>query len=108
MLPVSDITPAMIECARELQREKGLTNLRWEVSDVNPTPFADNSFSVVLTRYSFHHFLDPKGVLAEMKRVCKADGTIMVVDVSLMTSARTTSESRHTGPGTKFAMLAQS
>jgi ubiquinone/menaquinone biosynthesis C-methylase UbiE len=78
-----DLTPAMIERARELQEEKGLKNLRWLVHDVTSLPFADKSFSLVLTRYSFHHFLDPKGVLAEMRRVCRTGGTIMVVDVAL-------------------------
>ncbi len=78
-----DLTPAMIERARELQQEKGLTNLRWLVDDVTTLAFADSSFSIVLTRYSFHHFLDPRAVLVEMKRVCQTGGTIMVVDVAL-------------------------
>lgn len=78
-----DLTPAMIERARELQQEKGLTNMRWVVDDVTSLPFADGSFSIVLTRYSFHHFLNPKAVLAEMWRVCRTGGTIMVVDVAL-------------------------
>ena len=83
-----DLTPAMIARARELQQEKGLTNIRWVVDDVTALPFADDSFSIVLTRYSFHHFLDPRGVLAEMRRVCKTGGTIMVVDVALPTEKR--------------------
>jgi ubiquinone/menaquinone biosynthesis C-methylase UbiE len=83
-----DLTPAMIERARELQQEKGLTNLRWLVDDVTALPFADDSFSIVLTRYSFHHFLDPRGVMAEMKRVCRTGGTIMVVDVALPPAKR--------------------
>lgn len=78
-----DLTPAMIERARELQQEKGLRNILWVVDDVTTLPFADDSFSIVLTRYSFHHFLDPRRVLAEMRRVCKTGGTIMVVDVAL-------------------------
>jgi ubiquinone/menaquinone biosynthesis C-methylase UbiE len=76
-----DITPAMIDRARELQRERGVSNVTWKVADVGPLPFADSSFSVVLTRYSFHHFTNPRGVLAEMIRVCKPCGTVMVVDV---------------------------
>lgn len=83
-----DLTPAMIERARELQQEKGLTNMRWVVDDVTSLPFADDSFDIVLTRYSFHHFLDPKAVLAEMRRVCKTAGAVMVVDVALPTEKR--------------------
>src|SRR5262245_17885588 len=55
-----DLTPAMIEQAQARQRSKGLTNLTWVIGDAVPLPFADAAFSVVVTRYSFHHFLDPK------------------------------------------------
>src|SRR5262245_2962198 len=76
-----DLTPAMIEQAKVLQRADGLTNLTWHVGDVQPLPFAEASFSLVFTRYSFHHFLDPKAVLAEMVRVCTPGGRVVVVDV---------------------------
>jgi ubiquinone/menaquinone biosynthesis C-methylase UbiE len=76
-----DLTPAMIEQAQARQRAKGLTNLAWLVGDAVPLPFPDASFSVVLTRYSFHHFLDPEAVLAEMVRVCRPGGRVAVIDV---------------------------
>lgn len=77
-----DITPAMLDRARALQQERGLRNLDWKCEDVTALPFADGSFSIVVTRYSFHHFLAPAEVLAEMVRVCRPDGRILVVDVS--------------------------
>jgi ubiquinone/menaquinone biosynthesis C-methylase UbiE len=76
-----DLTPAMIEQARAKQRSKGLTNLTWLVGDAVPLPFPDASFSVVVTRYSFHHFLDPKAVLTEMVRVGRPGGRVVVIDV---------------------------
>ena len=76
-----DITPQMIEQAKERQKEKQLSNLSWQVGDALPLPFPDAHFSVVLTRYSFHHFLNPVAVLTEMLRVCKPGGKVMVVDV---------------------------
>jgi ubiquinone/menaquinone biosynthesis C-methylase UbiE len=76
-----DLTPAMIEQARLRQRLNDLTNLTWLVGDAVPLRFPDAAFSVVLTRFSFHHFLDPKGVLAEMVRVCKSGGRVAVIDV---------------------------
>ena len=76
-----DLTPAMIEQAKVLQQSHGLTNLTWQVGDVQPLPFAAASFSLVFTRYSFHHFLDPEAVLAEMVRVCAPGGRVVVVDV---------------------------
>lgn len=75
-----DLTPAMIERARTRQAEQGLTNLSWHVGDVYALPFVDGAFSLVLTRFSFHHFLDPAAVLAEMIRVCATGGRVMVWD----------------------------
>jgi SAM-dependent methyltransferase len=76
-----DLTPAMIEQAQERQRSSGLTNLTWLVGDAVPLPFPNATFPVVVTRYSFHHFLDPKAVLAEMLRVCRPGGRVIVIDV---------------------------
>ena len=76
-----DLTPAMIERARALQQEKGLTNITWQVGDVLPLPYPDASFSLVTSRFAFHHFLDPQAVLAEMKRVCTPGGKVAVIDV---------------------------
>ncbi len=76
-----DLTPAMIEQAQARQRAKGLTNLTWIVGDAVPLPFPDAAFSAVVTRYSFHHFLDPRAALAEMVRVCSPGGRVAVMDV---------------------------
>jgi SAM-dependent methyltransferase len=76
-----DLTPAMIEQAKARQQSKGLANLTWVVGDAVPLPLPDAAFSVVVTRYSFHHFLEPKAVLAEMVRVCRPGGRVAVIDV---------------------------
>ena len=75
-----DITPAMIEKTRQIQKKKELTNLNWQIGDATQLPFDDESFSMVITRYSFHHFVNPAKVLGEMKRVCKKGGILMVID----------------------------
>jgi ubiquinone/menaquinone biosynthesis C-methylase UbiE len=72
----------MIEQAKLLQQEKQLENIDWKIGDVSNLPFGDNSYSIVVTRYSFHHMLEPKKVLEEMKRVCMKDGKILVIDVT--------------------------
>ncbi len=77
-----DITPAMLEQARALKAERGLTNLTWVQGDVTALPFADNSFSIVVTRYTFHHFLSPEAVLREMARVCRPGGRVVVSDIT--------------------------
>ncbi len=78
-----DITPAMIEQSKKLQQEHNLKNLTWDVGDAAPLPYADDSFSLVITRYSFHHFLSPETALSEMVRVCQPNGRVMVADVAI-------------------------
>ncbi len=81
-----DLTPAMIDQAGLLQRKKGLTNLAWEIGNVTALPFPEGAFSVALSRYAFHHLLDPSRVLAEMARVCDPGGRVVITDV-FVTSA---------------------
>ncbi len=80
-----DVTPAMIEQAKALQRRKSLTNVTWHVGAVPPLAFDDETFSLVFTRYTFHHFTDPLAVLNDMVRVCKTAGRLVVVDVFMTT-----------------------
>jgi len=75
-----DVTPAMLERARRLAADKGVVNVAWRRGDVYSLPFGDASFTIVTTRFSFHHFLDPAAVLREMVRVCAPGGRIVVVD----------------------------
>jgi len=78
-----DITKGMLDEAKKLQMTNNLTNINWILDDVVRLQFLDNHFSIVVTRFSFHHFRDYKIVFDEMIRVCKPNGTIMVVDVAI-------------------------
>ena len=77
-----DITPRMLEQARELQERRNLNNVEWHNGDVANLPFADGAFSVVVSRFAFHHFTDPLTVLLEMRRVCRFGGRVVVADTS--------------------------
>ena len=72
----------MIEQAKQMQKERKLNNLTWKIGDILTLPFDDSSFSLVITRFSFHHLLEPQKVLNEMIRVCKHDGRIVIIDVT--------------------------
>jgi SAM-dependent methyltransferase len=37
---------------------------------------------MVISRYAFHHFTNPKAVMSEMVRVCSPSGKVMVIDVA--------------------------
>ena len=78
-----DITEAMIGQARTRQKDAGLNNVTWRIGTVDPLPYDNESFSLVITRYSFHHFINPRHVLEEMIRVCRPGGRILVADAVL-------------------------
>ena len=77
-----DITPAMLDRARALQQECGLANVTWNHGDVTPLPYPDGAFTIVTSRFAFHHFLEPRAVLAEMRRVCAPGGTVLLIDAA--------------------------
>lgn len=81
-----DLTPAMIGKAREHATALGLANIEWRVGDVTSLPFPDRSFSVVVSRFAFHHFADPLVVLREMARV--ASRRIVVADIAASNDPR--------------------
>jgi ubiquinone/menaquinone biosynthesis C-methylase UbiE len=75
-----DLTPAMLERARAYALEQGVANVTWRQGDVLPLPYPDGAFTIVSSRFAFHHFLDPLAVLVQMARVCAPGGTVIVVD----------------------------
>ena len=87
-----DVTPAMLERARKLAAEKQLTNVSWNEGDVTSLPYADGAFSIVVSRFTFHHFLEPLAVLKEMVRVCAPGGQVLVCDVVASNDPRKAAE----------------
>jgi SAM-dependent methyltransferase len=81
-----DMTARMIEEAAVTANRIEVNNVTWTVGTATLLPFPDASFSIVLTRYSFHHFDDPAAALAEMFRVCRSGGRIVVADLSIATA----------------------
>jgi len=77
-----DMTPAMLEQARKTQREQSLKNVSWQQGDVYSLPFPPEQFSIVSSRFVFHHLQDPLAALKEMKRVCKPGGKVVVADMA--------------------------
>ncbi|MGB8131767.1 MAG: methyltransferase domain-containing protein [Candidatus Angelobacter sp.] len=76
-----DMTPAMLEQARRAQQEQGLENISWEQGDVYSLPFRPDHFSIVSSRFVFHHLENPIAALKEMQRVCKPGGKVVVADM---------------------------
>src|SRR5262245_1880902 len=76
-----DITPAMIEKARGREKEAGLKNVKWDIGDVKHLPYPAGSFTIVTSRYAFHHIPEHAQVMREMVRVCKPGGVVTVCDI---------------------------
>jgi ubiquinone/menaquinone biosynthesis C-methylase UbiE len=75
-----DATPAMLDQAREAAQRAALTNVAWHTGDVYALPFAEASFDIVSCRFAFHHFQEPARAFAEMVRVCRPGGRIVLCD----------------------------
>jgi SAM-dependent methyltransferase len=77
-----DVTPAMLARGRELAARAGLTNVTFVEGDVTRLPWEDATFSIVESRFAFHHLEHPAVVLAEMRRVCRPGGRVVVCDLT--------------------------
>ncbi len=76
-----DLTPEMLEKARQRCKKAGLSNVRFEVGPAENLPFPGGSFDAVVTRLTIHHFPDPRQVMGEIVRVTRAAGKVVVADV---------------------------
>ncbi len=79
-----DISPEMIKVAKGKLGEKA--DLR--VGDSEELPWTESSFDVALSTQSFHHYPNPGKVLAEIKRVLKPNGHLIVADLWSPTPVR--------------------
>jgi ubiquinone/menaquinone biosynthesis C-methylase UbiE len=71
----------MLAKARQRCAAAGLTNVSFREGSATDLPFPDASFDAVVTRLSIHHFQAPHRPLAEMARVLKPGGALVVADV---------------------------
>jgi len=61
--------------------ERGLRNVVTAQGAAERLPFADGAFDLVLSRYSAHHWHDLRAGLREARRVLRAGGHAVFVDV---------------------------
>lgn len=76
-----DATDAMLSMARSEAEKRGMGNVRFERGIATELPFPPASFDIVSCRAAFHHFPAPELVLAEMRRVVKTGGKILIADI---------------------------
>jgi len=77
---VTDLTPRMLEKAREFLLAQGVTNAQFQVADAELLSFADGSFDRVTCRIAPHHFPNMALAVREAARVLKPGGLFLLID----------------------------
>jgi ubiquinone/menaquinone biosynthesis C-methylase UbiE len=77
-----DLTPAMIQLAKETASKRSITNVNFIVGNMLELPFANDHFDISVSRYAFHHLENPQIAFAEMLRVTKPGGRVIVLDAT--------------------------
>ncbi|MGZ3627657.1 MAG: methyltransferase domain-containing protein [Ktedonobacteraceae bacterium] len=77
---VTDLTPRMLEKAREFILAHGVTNALFQVADAEQLPFSSESFDRVTCRIAPHHFPDLSKFVLEVARVLKTEGLFLLID----------------------------
>jgi phosphatidylethanolamine/phosphatidyl-N-methylethanolamine N-methyltransferase len=75
-----DISVEMLQKARQRTKELGLTNVTLELMDASDLEFPDNAFDHVLATYVISAVPDPVKTLLEMRRVCKPNGHLVILN----------------------------
>jgi phosphatidylethanolamine/phosphatidyl-N-methylethanolamine N-methyltransferase len=75
-----DLSSSMLEKARDRIARKGIRNVRLLEMDAADLRFADSSFDIVYAPYLISVVPDPVAVAREMRRVCRPNGRIIVLN----------------------------
>lgn len=76
-----DLSPEMLERARERKERRRLANVEAILEmDASAMRFADDSFDVVVAMYVLTVVPDPGKVMAELERVCRPGGEVIIVN----------------------------
>lgn len=75
-----DLSRQMLSKAREKVTEHGMTNVTLKVMDASKLEFPDEHFDHVLATYVISAVPEPVQVLREIKRVCKKQGRIVILN----------------------------
>lgn len=79
----SDINAAMLKIGEERLRNKGwLKNLEFIIANAEALPFADNSFDLITMAFGLRNVTHQDKALAEMARVLKPGGRVLVLEFS--------------------------
>jgi SAM-dependent methyltransferase len=76
-----DLTPEMLRTGKQQADAERAYNVVFQTGDARALPFLDESFSLVVSRFSLHQVAEPDRLVREMLRVCRQGGRVVVADM---------------------------
>ena len=77
-----DVVDEPLRTARNEAAARKINNATFTLSEMERFAFPDAAFTGAICRFSFHHFVNPGKVFAEMARVVAPGGWIMISDMT--------------------------
>lgn len=78
-----DLSPSMIDAARQACDDSGCDQVTFAVADVTALPFPDATFDLIVSTMSLHHWTAPQAAVRELRRVLRPTGQVWIYDVQL-------------------------
>lgn len=76
-----DLSGQMLDVVEQTAQQRQLNNITTQRGYAESLPFASNRFSLVVSRYSAHHWQDVELALREVRRVLQPGGIFLLLDI---------------------------